>query len=193
MKYIKFSYTTEHIAELHEIINHKKPKKEELEEKFGVKYIKQESIPKKTKQQDVMMNQLISFSKNMQMFEGISKDEIVTIVENVSFTKYPINECPLKEGVPNKRMHYIVSGELSVFSQTKMVAILKTGDVFGEISAFFETKSIATLKANKTTVVLSFDIIHKVNDNNSKPLAKLYKYISLGLAKKLYNANAHKS
>ena len=193
MKYIKFPFTDVHIQELQEILNNKKTKltKKEIDKKFGVKYIDNNTIPRKSKQLDVMMNQLLHFSKNIKMFNGISKEEIIHIVENVEFTKYPVNECALKEGVPNKKMHYIISGELSVLSQNKIVAILKTGDVFGEISAFFETKPIATLKANKPTVVISFDIIHNVTDKNSKAVAKLFKYISLGLAKKLYNANVN--
>jgi cAMP-dependent protein kinase regulator len=92
------------------------------------------------------------------IFRPLDTDQRKTLIEKFKSREVPANEKLLEEGQAGDGLYMLLSGRAEVSkkvdNQRKVLAHLKTGDVFGEMSLLSDQPVTATIKTLRKSIVL---------------------------------------
>lgn len=83
----------------------------------------------------------IDVLRNLQIFSGLSNDELERVAELCEEKAYVSAEQIFREGEPGNRLFIVVEGEVRISRQIpgageEALAVLKAGSMFGEMAVF---------------------------------------------------------
>lgn len=83
----------------------------------------------------------IDVLRNLQIFSGLSNDELERVAELCEEKTYVSAEQIFREGEPGNRLFIVVEGEVRISRQIpgageEALAVLKAGSMFGEMAVF---------------------------------------------------------
>jgi serine/threonine protein kinase len=86
-----------------------------------------------------------------------SDPEIWELVQASVWTKHPAKTVFLREGEPGQSMYFLVSGQMKVTKQGRLLNIIKAGEYFGEMAYIRrETNRQATLETFSDVIIAEF-------------------------------------
>lgn len=106
------------------------------------------------------MKSYTEFLSKIPLFEGVNKDVINKISENILEKQYRDNEIIFVEGTIGENLYIIYSGTVEIVKNynqqnQKLLSVLTQGEIFGETSLFTKSERSATAVAKGDTVILS--------------------------------------
>lgn len=104
---------------------------------------------------------IIELLSGMEIFKGLSSEEIAVISDFSDLRKYVEGENVFESGSISKCLYVVKSGEISITSgiderDTKALACFIKGEIFGEFDLFEEDRRTANAVANKDSELLMF-------------------------------------
>ncbi|MEA3290666.1 MAG: cyclic nucleotide-binding domain-containing protein [Campylobacterota bacterium] len=135
------------------------------------------------------LKKLISNKQHISFLKDIEDKYIEYLVTNVEFKKYDIHNLIIKEGDVDERIYFLFSGECRVSVGTNNVGKIGEKQIFGEFAALDKSPRSATIRANKTSVVMSFDIDYSLFDRIPCVFSYLYRNITNELINKIKLSN----
>lgn len=105
--------------------------------------------------------QLIEIMRHVELFRGLSEEQLKSVGEISTKETFPIGEVIFKQGSEGDKMYIIAKGQVEVKIQksdgtTQIPVFLGTGQVFGEMALIDKARRSATLAAaEKETIVYS--------------------------------------
>jgi CRP-like cAMP-binding protein len=98
--------------------------------------------------QDRMLANVMQFSPVFKPFEKPERDALIA-----KFTSKDVGpgHKVIQEGIPADGLYIILSGQVDVTKEGKVLAHLREGEIFGEMSLLTKTAATATVKSSKPT------------------------------------------
>lgn len=165
---------------------------------------KHESIPLRKAEEEKVTRKnltqaeqkLIDISHKIYLFEGIDPSEILSVVKNIKFLRFGMDEIIFTQGESGIGVYFVASGKVDIKvsldgEKSKRVGIVEAGNIVGEISTISHNprNATATSKAESTTLI-GFEINEdEISKENSFLFLQLYANIATALAKKLESCN----
>ena len=144
----------------------------------------------KEEEHSMSLRKLIQVKDKISIFKNIDEYDLKAIVYDVEFIKYKFKDYIVKENDDSNNILFIIKGECQVFHNKKIVAKLKSGEIFGETAAIFHTKRNASVVcSSEETTLLSFCIDQKNLEFCAEALALLYKNLAFEINAKLEDLN----
>ncbi len=138
------------------------------------------------------MKQLLMLKDKITLLNGLSEDDIISIVDEVKIFQYNKDDIIIQEGSKNDKYIYILlKGRVEVkkvhsTSEDRVLAEVNNQGVFGEISALTNyARSATIISTQNSTVLLAFTI--KDSDDTGKTL--FYKNVIGELSNKIIVIN----
>lgn len=133
-----------------------------------------------------------SFIKEIELFKGLSDQELEALAQNIIEKKYAKGELLFEENGPRKDIFIIYKGEVELFktvhfgAETKLSYFTK-GDFLGEGSWANDTPHSTSARAVTETVV--FSINRKFFDDNGPAAVKIFSNIARVISRRMRHAN----
>ncbi len=122
--------------------------------------------------------------KQLEFFSDFSNEEIQKVIAAAEWVKAAPNERIITEGEDDFYLYLLIKGQVSVFKNKKVLAILKAGDIFGEIGALAGNPRTAHVMAKDQCYCLRFDS-KQINNMETNLQLKFVKKILYTLAGRL--------
>jgi len=155
-------------------------------------YIDDLLLPIQTETGMIQKNELDLICQNISgaLYAAVSNDRLNRIFSKERI--YNKGDIICKQNRPGHEMYYIKKGEVKVYIEDSLLAILGPGEIFGEISLFYNINRSATIKAAKEKTKLGV-LSRKSLENlfrNSEPYASdlIYRLFNI-LPDRLRNLN----
>jgi serine/threonine protein kinase len=100
---------------------------------------------------DEQFNQL----RRLSFFHDFSQDEIWELLRASEWREYCAGDAIVREGEVDERFYVIVSGQVAVEVNDKIIGRISSGDCFGEASYVSDSKPMSTITAVEPVTVLS--------------------------------------
>jgi len=96
------------------------------------------------------------------LFEGLSEDELMAVMEGLNFESFSAGDIVVAEGAPGASMYILTTGRVKAFVKDRvghyrLVKELEEGDFFGEVSVLTGRPRTATITAAADCEVLELD------------------------------------
>lgn len=140
----------------------------------------------------ISQQKLLDISEKIYLFDGIGREDILRITQNVKFRRFQKGDIIMSQGDKSNEIYFILNGlGVVVVGKNTIVANIESGNMFGEMAFLSKKPRNATILAHKEgTTIISFEINEdKCNDMYSYPFSKLYRNIALDLVKKVEASN----
>lgn len=132
---------------------------------------------KQTNEKSVTDEDIIHILKNNEVLKTIDEKQLQNLVEDVDIKIYGQGEKIINEGETGHHFYYILSGEVEILKNNKVMQRLETNEYFGEVSLFTGEMTTADVKASKEctflqissekfreTVKMNHDMARKLSD-----------------------------
>lgn len=95
--------------------------------------------------------------KRVELFNGLTRDEVAKIFSKGMTMHCVKDEVLFHKGNTGNQMYVVLGGKIGIYDGKKIIAVLRTGDMFGEMSLVTAEPRSATAKAmeNSKLFVLS--------------------------------------
>jgi len=110
--------------------------------------------------------------ESIAFFQGFTPEEMDMMLAVGKWTKVAPRERIIHQGERDLHMFVLVQGEAEVIYNEKVVAVIKSGDIFGEIGLMGKPR-IAHVESSVECLLLAFD----ANDLNEFPLPLQVKFL----------------
>jgi len=127
--------------------------------------------------------------QHVELFHGFSREEVVKIFSKGMTMRVSKGETVFYKGTVGSQMYVVLGGTVGVFDNDKIIAKLRTGDMFGEMAIVNQEPRSATVIAveDSKLFVLSEDTFKRLL---TKHVAiRLLMNIIHTLSKRLKNTN----
>jgi hypothetical protein len=119
----------------------------------GLDYVEVEPDPEPEPEQSFLSTPL---------FEGLSQDELMAVIQGLSFSSYAAGDILVAEGAPGDSLFILTTGRVKAWVRDpsghyKLVKELEEGSFFGEISVLTGRPRTATITAASDCEVLDLD------------------------------------
>ncbi|MCB9001872.1 MAG: aspartate ammonia-lyase [Bacteroidales bacterium] len=137
-------------------------------------------------------NKIVEFLKKVELFRGLSENDLHSIAKSAEVLKYGIGELLFSENSPRKGILLILEGDVELFKSNPYGAELKLtyfthGDFLGEGSWATNSPHSTSARALQDTVVLL--IRNETLTNNSNVALKVLPNIVRVMQRRMHNAN----
>lgn len=122
--------------------------------KKGSKVSKKKSEQDATALEKRFMMLKCEFLQGIEIFKSFSEESIKTFLESCNEIILKDDEVLFEEGVPEKQMYIILSGDLAIYKSKKRIAVLGPGDFVGEMSLIESKERSASARAASNQVLL---------------------------------------
>ncbi|NMC48320.1 MAG: cyclic nucleotide-binding domain-containing protein [Desulfovibrio sp.] len=131
--------------------------------------------------------------RDMPAFQALGDQNIARVLDAAEVRKYECGEVIIRENQSDRRLYFIIDGQVSVSKENvKLCELRRMGDFFGEISVIDNKCRSATVTAKKETLCLRLDM-DTVNledaRGQSHVLAVIYRAFAEVLADRLRRMN----
>lgn len=128
-------------------------------------------------------NQLQKYS----LFGGVLPEQIEKIKMLFGNEKFNIGETPMKEGAPNDKIYFIISGRVQVSKKGIPIAELKEGETFGEMELIDVMPSIATITALEPleVVTISNRALYEISKLDPKAFSMMVMNLARDVSRRL--------
>lgn len=120
------------------------------------------------------------YVRQVSLFDMVKFTELKKLVLAMSFKRYKKNEYLMYQGAMADMMFVIISGEVDVLMDNKVINHLKENDYFGDISLLSDTRRIASVRATSEfleVVTLSKSAFKSLLKQNPDISIKLFQKI----------------
>jgi CRP/FNR family transcriptional regulator, cyclic AMP receptor protein len=117
------------------------------------------------------------------LFGGVLPEQIERIKPLFGFARYDAGDTPMREGDPNDKIFFIISGMVSISRQGIMITEVGEGETFGEMELIDVMPSIATVTALEPLEVVT--ISNRALYEISKIEPKVFSLMIMNLARDL--------
>ncbi len=136
--------------------------------------------------------QIKSFIKEIELFQGLSEEELQTLSESIEEATYKPGELLFEENGERKDLFLIYKGEVELFKRNiyqeeKYLSYFTKGDFLGEGSWSSDSKHSTSARATETTKVLS--IKKEYFAQNGASALKILSNISQVISRRMRHAN----
>ncbi|MFO7816406.1 MAG: cyclic nucleotide-binding domain-containing protein [Thermodesulfobacteriota bacterium] len=109
----------------------------------------------KKEQKESENKEILEMLQNLTLFSGLSYQELNLLVRSSIVRTYPPEACIICQGDDDNNLFVIVSGEVTVLREEKVLARLGPGDFFGEMALLTgEPRSADIHSADKMTCLI---------------------------------------
>jgi len=133
------------------------------------------------------MEKLLSICHKIKIFEGLSKDELKSIIYDAKFKKFNQKEFIIKEGHSSQEIYYLIDGKCEIIKNSTKIATLEKEQTFGD-NGLLNQKSkriVSVVVSSQNAIVLSFKIDHENREFGAQALLVVYQNIMHQLSSKL--------
>ncbi len=95
--------------------------------------------------------------KSIDLFSEISENDLLAVAMEFKTIEYEQDITIIKQGDIGTSMYIIVSGEVEVYVNDKVVATLKEKNIFGELAILDPEPRNATIKTTKETILFKIE------------------------------------
>ena len=92
-------------------------------------------------------NEIIDHLKELNLFEGVSREDLSRIARIAKFTTFEENEFVCRQGELDQDLFAIISGSVSIRKGTRLLATLGPGEVVGELAFLDDQPRSADVEA----------------------------------------------
>jgi CRP-like cAMP-binding protein len=121
------------------------------------------------------------------LFGGVLQEQIDHIKPLFGFARYDAGDMPMREGDPNDKIYFIITGRVSVSKQGIVIAELGEGDTFGEMELIDVMPSIATITALESleVVTISNRALYEISKLEPKAFSLMIMNLARDLSRRL--------
>jgi len=135
---------------------------------------------------------IFSFLKEIELFKGLTENELNTLCESVIEKKYQKGDLLFEENGPRKDIFIIYKGEVELFKTfhfgaEKKLSYFSKGDFLGEGSWANDSPHSTSARASLDTVVYSID--RKYFNENGPSAVKIFSNIARVISRRMRHAN----
>ncbi len=98
----------------------------------------------------------IEFLKRQSLFGGIPSQTVEKIKEYFECQEFPEGSFIIREGEPNPRVYFLLSGQVEVLKNQRRLALFNPGDSFGEMEFLDIMPAEASIRALVAVRLASF-------------------------------------
>ena len=99
----------------------------------------------------VFRDKYVRLAKTIDLFEGLSPDELVKIMSMGQTEAAQKETVIFKKGLTSRKMYVILEGEVDIMDGDKLIATLGKGEMFGEMGLLSGEPRNATAVARKAS------------------------------------------
>jgi hypothetical protein len=134
---------------------------------------------------------LLTLDDKLELFRGMSKGELLAVVENTQFIKHERGEKVFTFGNTGREAFFILQGGVAiVLPDNTQVALLKKNTFFGEMAYITKKPRNATaLVKSPVAILLSIKIKEEVDSAKAEAFSKLFQNINEMLVEKVEDMN----
>lgn len=96
-------------------------------------------------------DQFRALTRNMDLFDKITPDEVARIFAKGMTVKAPKGSTIFHQGTTGNTMFVILAGTVELYDARKLIATLRSGDMMGEMALISEEPRSATAVAKEDT------------------------------------------
>jgi small-conductance mechanosensitive channel len=128
---------------------------------------------------------IVDILKKNDLFSTLDEQQLIYIAKEAHIKIYAQGEVLIKEGEIGSHFFHILSGEVVVTKNNKMITKLGANDYVGELSLFTGEKTTADVLVSKESKILKISSkeFHETVKINKKMAAKLSEVIAIRKAK----------
>ena len=134
------------------------------------------------------MEALLNILKGLDFFYSFSAEEVECVAEAGSWVKACAGERIITEGDNDLYLYILVKGHVNVIKNSKVLAVLQSGDSFGEIGALVRSPRTAHVLSREECYCLRFDPV-QIDSLESTLQLKFVKQILYTMAARLSDLN----
>jgi len=142
---------------------------------------------------------LLTIRNRIHFFENMEEDEILSVVQNVSFLRLKKHDPIFEQNSLGKEIYYIIKGDVAIAGyadnayepdQFTNLTILEDGQVFGELGPILnEGRTARATVASEESLILSMELVDADTCSNQVAFTKVTKNLMRTLARKLIQTN----
>ncbi len=131
-------------------------------------------------------NKFVQLSKKIPIFKGLSDSDIDSLMLNPKFLKFGNKDLIIKEGLLVNEIYFILSGEVNIVIEDKIITSQKQGNLIALTSFVNSSKMPVNVVSKGDSVIFSFRVNLQIsNDTKIYSAYLLYKNISKYLSTKI--------
>jgi len=121
------------------------------------------------------------------LFGGVLPEQIEKIKTLFGYEQFNTGETPMKEGAPNDKIYFIISGRVKVSKKGIPIAELKEGETFGEMELIDVMPSIATITALEPleVVTISNRALYEISKLDPKAFSMMVMNLARDVSRRL--------
>lgn len=121
------------------------------------------------------------------LFGGVLPEQIEKIKALFGYEQFNVGETPMKEGAPNDKIYFIISGRVTVSKKGITIADLKEGETFGEMELIDVMPSIATITAVEPleVVTISNRALYEISKLDPKAFSMMVMNLARDVSRRL--------
>lgn len=121
------------------------------------------------------------------LFGGVLPEQIEKMKPLFGYARYDEGDTPMREGNPNDKIFFIISGRVQVSKKGIPIAELCEGETFGEMELIDIMPSIATITALEPleVVTISNKALYEISKIDSKAFSLMVMNLARDLSRRL--------
>jgi len=97
------------------------------------------------------------YADRIKIFHGLEPEEVSDILHHGKILHFRAGETVFHEGQLGSNLFVLLSGTVSIFKKTKLIAKLQVGDAFGEMAVLNKKPRNATAAADTDAKLFTLD------------------------------------
>jgi len=99
----------------------------------------------------------LRYAKQVKIFKGLQPEEVGEILKLGAKLEFHTGKTIFHEGMLGTHLFVVLSGEVAIYKQTKIIAKCTVGDTFGEMAVLNHRPRSATAAAVQDTTLFTLD------------------------------------